>query len=163
MKYILIGLFVTAIAFASCKNNTTEVAKTTDKITTINANTLADSLVYGIVTHASENIDPYENDRFKSFLQDKLISSIFEKLYEGRLKAYDFFSDKELSIKEIREIEKAKGFNRSKVGKVQFNEQWYFDKSGVLNKRVNSMTLGIESYSNQGSFTGYNALFTVKF
>lgn len=163
MKYLLTGLVVIAMTFASCKNSTPEITKTSNKSTPINGNTLVESLVYGIVTHVNENTDTYENDRFKSFLQDKLISAIFEKLYDGKLKAYDFFSDKELSIKEIREIEKANGFSRTKIGKVQFNEQWYFDNNDMLNKRVNSMTFGIESYSNQGNFTGYNALFTIKF
>lgn len=162
MKYVLTALvFVTMII--GCKNKSNEFVKTPSSNISENKEFITDSLIYGIVTNVNANIDPYENENFKSFLQDKLINAIFEKLYTGKLKAYDFMSDKKLSINEIKSIEKANGFDRNKVGKVQFNEQWYFDKNGVLNKRVNSMTFGIESYSNQGNFTGYDALFTVKF
>jgi hypothetical protein len=163
MKKLLIGLAVVTLAFFSCKNDKKLTTGVSDNVNLKDLTVLTDSVVYGIITHATENIDPYENEEFKSFLQDKLIGAIFEQLYAGKLKAYDFFSNKELSIEEIRNIEKKEGFSRAKVGKVQFNEQWYFDNKGVLTKRVNSMTFGVESYSNQGNFTGYNALFKIKF
>jgi len=161
---IVLGCATLATVLVSCgTDKSSEVKSSINKTDSEQVNVLTDSLVYGIVTHIGENVDPYENEEFKSFLQDKLISNIFEQLYAGKLKAYDFLTNNELSIDDIREIEKKDGFNRSKVGKVQFNEQWYFDNNGVLNKRVNSMTFGVESYSNQGNFTGYNALFKIKF
>jgi len=148
----------------SCNSDKTSVIRPSENTTdTQGISVLADSLVYSIVTHTNENDDSTENVEFKSFLQEKLISYIFEQLYAEKLKAYNFLTDEKLSLKEIKKIEAAEGFCLSKVGKVQFNEQWYFDKYGVLNKRVNSMTLGVESYSNQGNFYGYRALFKIKF
>jgi hypothetical protein len=161
-NFLIIGLVALIATIISCNNDKPNISTLTKQNPEGSA-ILIDSLVYGISTHPSENIDPYENEAFKSFLQDKLINHIFEQIYSGKIKAFDFFTDKELTIKEVKELEKKQGFSRSKVGKVQFDEQWYFDKNGVLNKRVNSMTFGVESYSNTGNFVDYNALFKIKF
>jgi hypothetical protein len=161
-----IGLLIVSIAIAiiSCNNEKTKVSKVSEKSTILDSGlVLTDNLVYGIATRASENADSSELAGFSTFLQGKLIDYLFDELYTGRLKAYDFFSEKELTINEIKEIEKADGFERSKIGKVQFNEQWVVAKNGVLIKQVNSMTLGIEYYSKQGTFLNYNALFTIRF
>jgi len=163
VNLLFIGLIVLVMATSSCNNKKTEVAKANFAITPGGATVIADSLIYGIETHENENSDLSENEAFKSFLQDKLINYVFDQVYNGKLKAYDFFSDKELSIKEVREIEKAEWFSRSKVGKIQFNEQWYVDKDGILRKRVYSIILGVENYSDKGNFINYRALFRVKF
>ena len=163
VNFLLIGIAMLAITTISCNNNKSEVSKVKLEVTPEGSTILADSLIYGIETHENENSDISENEAFKSFLQEKLINYLFDQIYSRNLKAYDFFSDKELSIKEVREIEKAEWFSRSKVGKIQFDEQWYIDKDKSLRKRVKSMTLGVESYSNQGNFIGYRALFKVKF
>ena len=163
VNFLLIGIAMLAITTISCNNNKSEVSKVKLEVTPEGSTILADSLIYGIETHENENSDISENEAFKSFLQEKLINYLFDQIYSGNLKAYDFFSDKELSTKEVREIEKAEWFSRSKVGKIQFDEQWYIDKDKSLRKRVKSMTLGVESYSNQGNFIGYRALFKVKF
>jgi len=163
VNFLLIGIAMLAITTISCNNNKSEVSKVKLEVTPEGSTILADSLIYGIETHENENSDISENEAFKSFLQEKLINYLFDQIYSRNLKAYDFFSDKELSIKEVREIEKAEWFSRSKVGKIQFDEQWYVDKDKILRKRVKSMTLGVESFSNQGNFIGYKALFKVKF
>jgi hypothetical protein len=163
IRYLVGGLVLFTLAFNSCKNDKKATSEFSNNSTVKEANVLTDSLVYGIVTQVSENIDPYENESFKTFLQNTLINSIFEQLYDGKFKAYDILSDKLLTIKELKEIEATEGFSRSKVGKAQFNEQWYYDNNGKLNKRVNSISFGLESYSNQGTFYGYKALFKVKF
>jgi hypothetical protein len=160
---LIIGVAVFVATFTSCKNDKPTVSTISTKTTPEGSIVLADSLVYGIATQISENSDPNESEEFKLFLQKKLVNYIFEQLYAKKLKAYDFLTGEELSLKDLKKIEAAEGFSRSKVGKVQFNEQWYFDKNGVLNKRVNSMTFGIEHYSNQGTFLNYNALFTIRF
>ena len=163
VNILLIGLAVLTLATTSCNNRKSEVVKTNFSVTPEGSTVIADSLIYGIETHENENSDLSENEAFKTFLQDKLINYVFDQIYSGKLKAYDFFSDKELSIKEVREIEKAEWFSRSKVGKIQFDEQWYVDKDGILRKRVYSIILGVENYSNQGNFINYKALFKVKF
>jgi len=164
MKKISIIIIGLAIAIISCNNEKPSAVKNSAKLTMADGEfILTDSLIYGIATHASENIDSSELVGFSKFLKEKLIDYIFQQVYAGKLTAYDFFSEKELSIHEVKELEKMDGFNRSKVGKVQFDEQWLIDKNGVLIKRVNSMTLGIEHFSNQGNFIGYNALFKIKF
>jgi hypothetical protein len=164
IRLLKFSIAILAIVIISCNNEKPSVEKVSEKtILPDGGYVLTDSLIYGIFTHSMENIDSSEIAGFRTFLQRKFIDYIFNQIYAGKLKAYNFFTDKELSIKEVKSIEKSEGFNRSNVGKVQFNETWVIDKQGILTKRVNSMTLGTEHYSNQGTFVGYNALFTIKF
>ncbi len=164
MKKVFLFTFVLAITIVSCKNEKSPFSGVSEKSTSIEGKlVLTDSLVYGIATRANENADSSELIEFNTFLQGKLFDYVFNQLYEGKLKAYDFLSDEELSIDDVKAIEKTNGFIRSKVGKVQFNEQWFIDKNGNLLKKVNSMTLGVERFSKQGTFVGYNALFKIKF
>lgn len=164
MKNIGILIVSFTITLASCNNEKSSVSRISEKTTAPDsAFVLTDSLTYGVATHPSENVDSLESAEFNKFLQGDLIDYLFTEIYSGRLKTYDFFTEKELSIEEVKDMEKSEGFHRSKVGKVQFNEQWFVDKKGNLLKRVNSMTLGVERYSKQGTFVGYNALFKIKF
>lgn len=161
MRKFTLLLACLTILLVACNIN--KSSENTANTSTDESKILADNLVYGIATRPSENADSAELVQFGNFLQKDLINFIFDEIYSGRLKAYDFFTDKELSIDDVKTIEKSEGFDRKKVGKVQFNEQWTVDKNGVLIKRVNSMTFGIEHYSDQGTFLNYNALFNVKF
>ena len=161
MRRITLLLACLTMLIVACNSN--KPSENTAKTSNDDTKVLADNLVYGIATRPSENADSSELVPFGNFLQKDLINFIFDEIYSGRLKAYDFFTEKELSIDDIKAIEKAEGFDRKKVGKVQFNEQWCIDKNGMLIKRVNSMTFGIEHYSSQGTFLNYNALFNVKF
>lgn len=163
MKKLIIGLAVSVLIIESCTNNRPVNPVSSATSTPKEAVVLIDSLVYSIATFQSENSDSLENEAFNLFLKEKLINYVFDQLYAGKIKAYDFLSNKELTIKEIKNIEKTEGYSRSKVGKIQFNEQWYVAKDGAINKRINSMTLGLEHYSNQGNFINYTALFKVKF
>lgn len=164
MKKISILIVGFAIALISCNNEKPSENKPSEKSVSLDgATVLADNLIYSIATHASENVDSSELVEFNKFLKGELINYIFTQIYSGKLKAYDFFSEKELSINEVKDLERAEGYDRSKVGKVQFNEQWLMDKNGMLIKQVNSLTFGIEHYSNQKTFIGYKALFKVKF
>lgn len=161
MRKIALLLGCLIILIVAC--NTNKPAENNADSSKDKGKVLVDNLVYGIATRPSENADSSELIQFSNFLQKDLINFIFEEIYAGRAKAYDFFTDKELSMDDVRLIEKSEGFDRKKVGKVQFNEQWYVDENGMLVKRVNSMTFGIEHYSDQGTFLNYNALFNVKF
>jgi len=124
---------------------------------------VADSIVYDVIVRDIDGEDPWEAERLQTFSQDTFVNYLFQQLYAGKYKAYHFETGKQLSAKEIRAIESQPGYNRSRVSKLQFNEQWYFDSTGVLNKRVNGITLGLEAYSSQGTFKGHKALFRVKF
>jgi len=122
---------------------------------------VADSIIYDVVIRDIDNEDPWESERLKTFKQDVFVDNIFDELYNEKLSAYDFMTGEKLSIKDIKNIEKSEGYSRSKISKVQFNEQWVIDSLWVLNKKINSMIFGIESYSKQGTFTGHKALFKV--
>lgn len=158
---LILGITI-CIAITSCGN------KGNDKMMQLNTKPLpqgsilvADSIIYDVVIRALDTTDTWDSERLKTFKQDVYIDNIFDQLYKGKLTACDFYTGNKLSVKDIKDIESSEGYSRSKVSKVQFNEQWVIDSLGVLNKRINCMTLGIESYSHQGTFTGHKALFRV--
>ena len=125
--------------------------------------TFADSIKYDVIIKPTDSEDAWEVERLQNFKQNSFIDYIFEQLYAGNFSAFDYETHKVLSIQEVKKIESAADFNRQNIGKIQFNEKWYIDSTGMLNKKINFLTLGIESYSNQKTFLGYKALFIVKF
>lgn len=162
MKYKLIIVLAICIAFASCKNDgNSKLAQSNRAPLPKGSIIIADSIIYDVVIRAIDTSDTWESERLKTFKQDVYIDNIFDQIYKGELIAYDFYSGQKLSVKDVKDIEKSEGYSRSKVSKVQFNEQWVIDSLGVLNKHINSMTLGLESYSHQGTFTGHKALFKI--
>jgi len=157
-----IAIITICMLCGSCKNEVKLENKSTAVRTLPKGSILvADSVIYDVVIRDIDHEDPWESERLKTFKQDVFVDNIFDQLYEGKLFAYDFYTGEELTIKKIKEIEKAEGFSRTKVSKIQFNEQWSIDSLGVLNKQINYMTFGLESYSLQGTFTGHKALFKV--
>jgi hypothetical protein len=67
-----------------------------------------------------------------------------------------------MTITEVKEIEKAKGFSRAKVGKVQFTETWYLDESNLsIKKKVIAMAFGYEHLNSEGVVDDYKGMFKV--
>jgi hypothetical protein len=84
-------------------------------------------------------------------------------VYNGSAVAYNHETGEKLTPKQVENMEKEKGFDRSNVGKIQFTEVWYMDpKEAVMTKKVIRMILGMASYDNKGELKGYKALFRVE-
>ncbi|MHC1704001.1 MAG: hypothetical protein AB9846_08835 [Tenuifilaceae bacterium] len=158
----IISIITICILCGSCKNKNRLDNNYTPVETLPNGSILvADSIIYDVVLRDIDHEDPWESERLKSLKLDVFVDNVFDKLYQRELFAYDFYTGKELTLKDIKAIEDREGFSRTKVSKVQFNERWSIDSLGVLNKKINYMTFGLESYSLQGTFTGHKALFKV--
>lgn len=161
--YVLLKVLLVCIILASCKSEVKQGLKSTEFSQISKGSTIvADSVLYDVIIRAMDKDDNWENERLKSLNQELFINYIFDNLYKEKLFAFDYITGERLSIKDIKKLEKSEGFLRSRISKIEFNEQWSIDSLGTLNKRINEMSFGIESYSSQGTFKGHLALFKVK-
>lgn len=153
-----------AIAFltSSCKHNQGDNMLPVKLKHQLGEITIADSIIYDVIIRDINGEDPWEAKRLSTFKHEQFVNLIFDQLYRGSYTAYNFETQTKISVDEIKAIENTPGFSRQLISKVQFNEGWYADSLGQINKRINSMILGVESYSKQGTFLGYQALFIVK-
>jgi len=158
-------LFLTVyiIFFSACKqepteNNTAEPDNTTninpnDFIQNQSAFKVADSIMY--IANV-KNPDPeayYMNDWLGGTNTKLLADKIFDAVYNKRLKAYNYITGEEMTIEEIKNLEKE--FNRKNIGQILFTEDWYFDdKELKMYKQVNSIMLAYFRYDDDGNLLG---------
>jgi hypothetical protein len=107
--------------------------------------------------------DPWEVEKVKGFNGREMFTDLLKKIYKGKLKVYDCFSEEVLDRTAIKAIEKEVGYDISKIGKIQFLEDWYFDPlTSSIIKKVRSVTFACEITRQGGLPTGYKGLFRVK-
>lgn len=124
---------------------------------------IADSINYGVVIKSRDTSDNWQEKWLKSFDREEFVDFIFEAVYEGRLQAYDYFTQKPLSLKAVKDLEARDDFRRSRVGKLQFKERWYFNTSSLqMVKEVYAVMLAYEVYRDDGTFRGYKPAFMVR-
>lgn len=157
-------VFMTSI-FSGCKDTLEKKEGTTlatDSIQSQYVN-IADSINYGVVIKNRDESDSWQKQWLQSFERKAFVDLLFEAVYEDRLQPYDYFSGEPMSIKEVRELESKEEFNRSRIGKIQFKERWYFDTQHLqMVKQVSAVMLAYEVSRDDGSFRGYKPAFLVK-
>ena len=107
--------------------------------------------------------DPWEVEKVKGFSGREMIKDLFDKIYKNKLTVYDCFSGEALNTAEIKKMKKEVGYDISKIGKIQFVEDWYFDPlTNSISKKVKAFTFGYELIREGGLPTGYKGLFRLK-
>lgn len=123
---------------------------------------IADSINYGVVVKTRKNEDEWQQKWLSTFDRRELVDFLFDAVYSGRLQPYDYFEDEPLSVEQIKQLENKEEFDRSKIGKIQFKEKWYFDPNRLkMIKEVYSVMLAYEIYRENGDFRGYKPAFQV--
>ncbi len=163
MKYSYI-LFITAVIFlfSACKKEPSVENKPKDNTVVINPNEftqnksalkIADSIMY--ITNV-KNPDPeayYMKDWLGGAKIQLLADKIFDAVYSKRLKAYNYITGEEMTIEEIKNLEKE--FKREDIGQILFTEDWYFDEQELkMYKQVNSIMLAYFRYDDDGNLLG---------
>jgi hypothetical protein len=160
MKNYFVILSLAMIATA-CQSETKSDENTVKKATELRSNLVyGDTIICDIVL---KNPNISEDYLYTSrFDRIAFVNAIFENLYNNKLKAFDFVTDKELSVNDIKEIEAQQGYSRDKISKVQFNEDWAFNKEKLsFEKHVRSVILGYATDVAADDATRYKALFKV--
>jgi len=155
-------LIITAFLLAGCNRNKENPGLLEKTKVFASGFLLADTIIYDVIIKSTDPYDPWMNQSLGKLKHKNLIDSIFDMVYAKELIAYDYFTNKEMSLKDIRDIENEEDFNRQTIGKIQFAEAWYFNRDeGRFIKEIISVTLGHEIYEDSGELRGYRPIFKV--
>lgn len=167
LKTLIIVLFITFLT--TCKQQSREPsvtgsAKAFTDTSLSDYYKIAESIRYDVVIENPDTLDEWTETRLKGLEREKLIDEIFKAVYSGKVKAYNYYTDKKMSVKQVKEIEKQAESEGTDVAKVQFLEDWYFDPETFnLYKKVHYIMLAYEILDDKGKVRNYKAGFYVPF
>jgi hypothetical protein len=124
---------------------------------------VAKDIVTEVVVKPDSTGDPWEMEKVAGYQGEAMINNIFESIYKGNLTVKDYHTGEILKASDVKAFEKEFDNDHSKIGKLSFTENWYYDpvtKSVI--KKVKSFTFGYELINNDGKVFGYKALFAVE-
>lgn len=123
---------------------------------------IANPIIYDAVIKNPDPDDKWGDEELKNFDKKKLVDMIFKAVYDKKITAYNYHTDEPMSIEDIKALENSGDFDRSKIGKIQFIEDWYFDpESMVMTKKVKSIMIAYEVYNQFDELRGYKAAFRI--
>lgn len=121
---------------------------------------IASDIVTEVIIKPDPEGDPWEIEKVEGYRGEALMSTIFNRIYDGTMTVFDYHSGEPLKASDVKKIEKEFGNDRSRIGKLSFTEDWYYNPSAnSLYKRAKSVTFGYELYNNQGKVYAYSAAF----
>lgn len=165
MRLIVIILF-SFFLFAGCKDVKQEgTSPLPDESKTIGheeGTLLANPITYDVIVKNPDPDDTWAEERLENMNLDKLIEIIFDAIEKGQATAFNYHTGETMSMKDIKKLEKTEEFDKSKIAKVQFVEDWYFDDNCfAMQKKVKSIMLAYEVYDQFGKIRGYKAAFKI--
>ncbi len=126
----------------------------------VDAVLIATDIVTEVIVRPDPDGDPWEIEKVSGWQGEALITNIFDRIYDGTLTVFDYHSDEPLSQDDVKEIEAEFSNDRTRIGKLSFTEDWYYDPgANRLHKRAKSVTFGYELYNNLGKVYAYRAAF----
>jgi hypothetical protein len=180
-KFILIFFLVFFLACAEKENSSTKV-KTTEnngvknngvenknveeKVEKINYTPetfamgevalLAKNITYPVIIKNPDKADEWTDECLQELDIQVLAKLFFDLIYSGKVKAFPYMSDQEMSIEEVKTFEKE--HSRKRIAKVLFEEEWFFDQNNArMYKKIKSIMLAYELYYETGEVKGYKA------
>jgi len=121
-----------------------------------NAYVAADTMIYDVVIKNADPTDTWAEERLRHIDRKTLADLVFKAVYDGRLKAYSYNNGEEMTIADVKALEKE--YSRKRIAKVQFIEEWYLQpKTMKMSKVVNSIMLAYENYNTDGEVNSYKA------
>jgi hypothetical protein len=107
--------------------------------------------------------DPWEVEKVKGFSGDRMLRKLLENIYSEKVTAWDCRYEETLQPAAIKDLEKKFGSDLSRIGKVQFVEDWYFDTNkNIIVKKVKSVAFGYSTPGSDETPLRYNAFFRIK-
>lgn len=168
MKYLVTtALFSLIIAFMGCRNNNSLVKNEAINVPAPGDVSkmipVAKDIISEIIVKPVSTDDPWELEKVKGFSGEAMFLNLLNKIREGKIRVYDCISGEMLSEEEAKKILDEKGSDVSKIAKLQFTEDWYFNpETNEIFKKVKSVSLGYESLRAGGLPPAYLPYFQVK-
>lgn len=121
---------------------------------------IARDIVTEVIVKPDPEGDPWEIEKVAGYDGATLVNNIFGRIYDGTLTVFDYHSGEPLSAADVKKIESEFSNDRTKIGKLSFTEDWYYNpSSNSLHKITRSVTFGYELYNNLGKVYAYRAAF----
>lgn len=157
-KQIITLVFLSTVIY-SCKPEPNEQIVSFENAETYTI--IADTIITDVVVKNPTD-DEWVDYTLRQLDKKTLVDQIFDAVYSKQIVPYDFFNETELTIEQVKAIETDPDFSRDKIGKVQFEEKWYYDsKNNTMIKKVHSIMLAFELYNAEGEIKGYKPAFKV--
>jgi len=155
---------ITACKQQNSKPSVTGKAKTLKDTTLLTLQPIAESIRYDVVIKNPDPADEWTETCLKGLDREKLIDEVYNAIYAGKVKAYDYYTDDPMPVEQVKEIEKQAESDGAEVAKVQFLEDWFFDPVTFnLYKKVHFIMLAYEILDEKGNARSYKAAFYVPF
>ena len=123
---------------------------------------IADPIIYEVLVKNPDLDDEWASEKIRKLKVQAFVNTLFDAVYEGRAIPYNYHTGEEMSIEEVRQLEASEEFDRSLIGKLQFDENWYFDTGSLrMKKEVRSVLLAYEVYDQFDEVMGYKAAFLI--
>jgi hypothetical protein len=162
---LVILTVVSALTF-SCKNTSVkEGSKVAEVGSETNANLIlvAKNIVTEVIVKPDTLGEPWEVEKVKNYNGILMFNDIFEKIYNKKLVVYDIYTSEPLDPSAVKKTVKDFGGNISKIAKIQFDEDWYFNSmTNKLVKKMKWVSFAYEIQRQDGLPVGYVALFKIK-
>ena len=154
-KLINTALIFSGLFLFSCQNKQEEEQQLPK------GKAIANPIVYEVVVKNPNPDDEWLSECLEHTNSSSLIKDILKAVEDGRLNAYDYYDEHQLSKKEISTIINENKLTK-RTGKIQFVEDWYWDKKSLrLQKEIKKIMFGYEVYTENGELRGYKASFVV--
>lgn len=106
--------------------------------------------------------DPWEVEKVKGYDGTQMYKILFEKIYNKELTVFDCMKGEPLTIEDVKVMEKEFNSDLTKIGKIQYIEDWYFDPAtSSIIKKIKSFSFGYSYIRGDGYSVGYKPLFQV--
>lgn len=168
IRAYFLTVLVTTILFLlnCCRNETKPGFIKTGEVKWSEKNGLivvAKNIITEIIVRPDTSGDPWEVEKVQGYNGKQMYDRLFNDIYNKKLIVYDCLTGKSLSPGDIKKIENEYGSDRSKIAKVQFAEDWFYDpQTWEIRKEIKSVSFGYEEKKEDGLPTRYRALFQLK-
>jgi hypothetical protein len=147
----------------SCKQNTAKVEQVTPKTEstdTAGLYLIGKDIITEVVVKPDTLGDPWEIEKVKNFNGTLMYKDLFENIYNKKIIVCDILTGKPLDVSEVKKIAMEFGNDYSKIGKLQFLEDWYFNPStNKIVKKLKSTSFAYEFKREPNLPVVYKALF----
>ena len=97
--------------------------------------------------------DPWEVEKVKNYNGKQMLSHLIENIYSKKLTVYDIQTGKPLNPEDVKKTAKEFGSDISKIGKLQFLEDWYFNPyTDKIIKKIKSVSFAYEFKREGGKY-----------
>lgn len=124
---------------------------------------VARDIITEIIVKPDSLGDPWEAEKVKNYNGSRMFSKLFENIRDKKVTVYNNLTGDPLSPEEVRKMEKEIGTDLSRIAKIQFLEDWFFDPAtNKLIKKLKSASFGYMSSNDGAGPVRYKALFKLK-